>query len=335
MHRSAAQVLVSGPFAVGRMELSLGPAAIGRGSAVAPRVQLWYPAIQDSAHVAVPRFPVLLYFPGWPGSPADNLILVRQLASHGYVVAAAEYPVDPAERASEPFLDFSSAQRFQDSVRRNDERVRARAQDAVAILDRLAMLGTVDGGACTRRLDAARAGILGFSLGGAVAAEACRLDRRLAAAVNLNGLHFAGAAQRGVEQPYLLISDESPLPTRAELEAADSRLRYSSMLKKTDYEQTILNLQRHGGFFAVLAGARHVNFSDAALRSPFRWLTGAGPIDPLRAHEVIKAYVLAFFAKYLQGEVSPLLGGNSQRYPEMHLRLWDRAAVQDAAPASR
>ena len=331
---------VSGRFAVGGMELGLAPgtAAIEREGAATPRVHVWYPLTPDTIAPEAPRrFPVLLYFPGWPGSAADNLILVRELASHGYVVAAAEYPAIPADgaRAPEPFLDFSSAQGFQDSVRRNDQRVRARAHDAVAILDAL----TVRGGSKRDILSPSPhlgvlpgAGILGFSLGGAVAAEACRLDRRFAAAVNLDGLHFAAAAQQGVEQPYLLISDDSPLPTPAELDAADPGLRYLSALIKADYEQTVANLERHGGTFATLAGTRHVNFSDGASRWRFRRLTEAGSIDPARAHEIIQAYVLAFFAKYLQGEDSPLLAGNSTRYPEMHLRIWTRAAGR-AVPA--
>lgn len=333
---------VSVPYAISSMELRLAPAALSRDKAAAPRTHVWYPVIREiGQHAPRRRFPVLLYFPGWPGGAADNLILVRALASQGYIVAAVEYPgySSDSARAAEPLLDFSSAEHFQDSMRRNDERVRTRAQDAVAILDRLEIPGAVGDGEPTHRLETGRVGILGYSFGGAIAAEACRLDRRFAAAVNMDGLHFAGAAHQGVEQPYLLISDGAPPPTRAELESVDPRQRHLSTLIKTDYEQALANLERHGGTFARLDGARHVNFSDAALRWPFRWLGGTGSIDPARAHGIIQAYVLAFFAKHLQDEDSPLLAGNSARYPEMQLRIWERpggvAAFPDAVSASR
>ena len=44
---------------------------------------------------------------------------------------------------------------------------------------------------------------------------------------------------------------------------------------------------------------------------------GLGTIDPARALTITKAYVEAFFGKYLEGRKSPLLDGPSPEYPEI------------------
>ena len=40
-------------------------------------------------------------------------------------------------------------------------------------------------------------------------------------------------------------------------------------------------------------------------------------LDPKRAHQVITAYTLAFFDKYLRGQNSDLLNAPSDKYPEV------------------
>lgn len=46
-------------------------------------------------------------------------------------------------------------------------------------------------------------------------------------------------------------------------------------------------------------------------------------IDPARGGKIINAYTLGFFGKYLRGEDSPLLNGNSDDYPEVTFEKGD------------
>lgn len=51
-----------------------------------------------------------------------------------------------------------------------------------------------------------------------------------------------------------------------------------------------------------------------------RWTGLAGPIDPYRAFALTNAFTLAFFARYLKDEASPLLTGPSDAWPEVTFR---------------
>jgi hypothetical protein len=48
--------------------------------------------------------------------------------------------------------------------------------------------------------------------------------------------------------------------------------------------------------------------------------TPAGKLDPRRAHEIINAYTLAFFDKYLKGQDSELLKTSPSPYSEVTFR---------------
>ena len=63
----------------------------------------------------------------------------------------------------------------------------------------------------------------------------------------------------------------------------------------------------------TIAHTQHGNFSDLMLFYP----RGPGDLDPRRAHQIIVAYTLAFFDRYLNGKPSPLLAGPSSAYPEV------------------
>lgn len=277
------------------------------------------------------RFPVVLYFSGWDGTGIDNSIAIHDLASHGFVVVTLRYPArltgesDTAysRRAAElkrP-MDFSSDRAFHESMLRADARVHARARDAQIVVDTLARVDSEDPRtAFAHRLDLERIGIFGFSFGGAVAVQATWLDRRFKAAANLDGWHFGESAKQGIDRPYLFISDDTPPAALAN--RGNPVTRATAFLDDQDYRQSMANLRRHGGIFVVVAGATHVNYSDAALRSPLRRLTGAGRIAALRAQYIVASCLIEFFGKYLAARDSELLSTNAARFPEVRMQIW-------------
>ena len=42
------------------------------------------------------RIPLVIYFPGWPGTQIDNFMLICDLVSRGFIVAGVVYPAPPA-----------------------------------------------------------------------------------------------------------------------------------------------------------------------------------------------------------------------------------------------
>src|SRR5882757_3860879 len=79
------------------------------------------------------------------------------------------------------------------------------------------------------------------------------------------------------------------------------------------WDRTMLERSTNDWYEVWIANTQHVNFSDSPL---FAARTPPGELDPRRAHEIINAYTLAFFDRYLRGWVSDLLKGPSPQYVE-------------------
>ena len=334
--------------------------ARGDGARPAPIVDFWYPSLCGvggavhkrgslrNLNSPVPepepppaisstrldaKLPLLLYFPGWAGTTIDNRALIKGLVGAGFIVAAIHYPVPPPsllpvltidQRAdlNKP-MDFSSAAAFADTIKRAERRVHERAADAQAVLDVLGArhLGSID-------LD--RVGIFGYSLGGAVAAEACLRDCRFRAAVNLDGWHFGEALVRGVSQPYLCVSDDTPLPTARDLTSSRPERRYGAMLNRKNCDLLATNLAQHGGHLLTIAGSRHEDFADRLYRTGIRQLLRWRRITSARVLQIVFACSRSFFAEHLKGEGPALLKAMAATYPEARLQSWPRANGADA-----
>jgi dienelactone hydrolase len=322
-----------GPYEVTSLPLDPGRCAPPGGwipvneAHAAPIVRLWYPASTDQS-----RLPILLYFSGWPGTAIDNPTLVHALAARGFVVASVTYParlpgLDPAiyrrqlAELTRP-MSFASEADFHETLRRADARVRVRAQDAVLVLNMLARLDTCEpANPLARRLDTDRIGIFGFSLGGAVAAQASRLDHRFRAVINIDGWHFADAAKYGVDRPYLWINDGTPLPGPADLVARDPSRRFTAILNQRDHDSAMDNIRRLGGIVMTISGSRHADFSDQS----GQWLRRFADlrlIAPRRVKQIVADYATAFFEATLAGRPpAAIIAGASAAYPEVHLDI--------------
>jgi len=134
------------------MDLKVQPGQSGRPI----HIQVWLPAERPTG-----RLPLLLFSPGFGGTPADYTSQLEDLASHGYVVAGLDHAADRLD-AFEP-------------------RAVLWAQDLLAAKQMLVRspLG--------ERIDANRIGAFGHSHGGRSAAAACLLDSAIRACLNQDG----------------------------------------------------------------------------------------------------------------------------------------------------
>lgn len=322
----------TGPFVVGTSVLVLGhdipvqiwyPAAPGAAGGRAPyrfgvragplRARVTSALVQTDAWIDLPvaagKHPVVLYAPAWGGTRYDNTVQTENLASYGYVVVAMDDLY-----ASRP-MDMTSEQTFHATLQWAGDKVRLQAAAARDILSALGRL-RADGaqGRFAGHLDLRRAGMFGFSFGGAVAAQAAALDPRIRAAVDLDGWIFADAADPGVPRPFLIVSS-SAQDSLAAARSAPGDQRYSDILDRTNLKQMLDGLARYGGYYLTVSGTDHYNFSDVALLPSFRH-TGVGPIDSRRAAAIVAAYLVQFFGRYLGGADAPLFearAGNGAR----------------------
>jgi hypothetical protein len=115
----------------------------------------------------------------------------------------------------------------------------------------------------------------------------------------------------------MIVVDDGPVPTPAELEATEGLLRRQMTFLARNVQGMRRSLSGGGGWWLTIRGASHMNFCDSPLYSPVRRLTHAGPIPPGRALEIINAYVVSFFQAQLNGKDDHLLDAEARRYPEV------------------
>ena len=362
----------TGPYLIGQRLPDWRLLAPEASPKIAPAVELWYPVKNDVVGpsrwtrtlAAVEHFwetgktgepdeplmnraitpeggpyPLLLYFSGGSGEAIDNVYLINELVSHGFIVASVHYPVVLLGVSSEDLelrkaeaawlWDFSSEEATKATLARFDARVRQRAKDASSILSLISSFDASELDGLRGRIDTYRVGVFGYSFGGAVAAEAKMRDKRFMAAVNLDGWHFGDSLQHGVTSPYLyVISDEMRMPTHQELASLAPAERSEAILTKRQFDQPIAAMKGHGGYLLRISGAYHPNLADLAFRCFLLRRMALGPIDPSHAFRIISSYTLAFFQKYLQNRPSALLTGDD-RLSEAHMEFRQEWAADE------
>ncbi len=255
------------------------------------------------APVAAGQHAVVLYLPGWGEGRTDNTALCEDVASHGFVVVAID------DLHPEPPMDFSTAAAYRGTLRWADTKVELAAHRASRLLTELANARpTQPAYALTRAMDFGRVAAVGFSFGGASAAEAAIHDARIRAAVDLDGWTFGDASRSGVAKPFLIIASGAPTvdppvggaPQAVELDG------YAGKFDRFNIGQIMAGLRRYGGYYVNVNGADHDSFSDAGLLS-FGLRPTPGTIDGRRTQRIIVAYIDAFLGATLEGHAAPLL----------------------------
>lgn len=284
--------------------------------------------------LAQPSYPVLVFSPSWSGQRVQNTFQIQELASHGYVVVGMDHPygsdvtVFPDGRIVRTKLgvgeDYSSQEAFEHFVQEAEQQVKVRAEDARFVVDKLEEFNRQDPkGLLTGKLDLNRIGIFGHSLGGSVAAQACWLDARFKAALDMDGMVAGESALEGSRCPTFFMMEDNVLPARTTIPSLSPRDR---RVAEFDYEQAAMmevSLNKSGGYRMVVQGTTHRNFSDSPFFSPLKSLTGAGPIATTRCSQIVNQYSLAFFDQTLRGQPQPLLEKASHEFPEARLEVWN------------
>ena len=269
-------------------------------------VRVWFP--QHGTH-ATRR--ALLAAPGFGGDRDQIALILAALASEGYIVVAfddvSQTPAPAGETAEQRFLregpnDYSSAGAYAKTLAASNVRVASEASTALRVLDRFSRLANAPDAPWGGRVDVSRVGFIGYSFGGAVAAEAAARDHRIGAVVNLDGGLFGQAARDGIVQgPYLLMLSDMHFRF-----AAPHSWRRTVEYMEIDREllMAAAQAQQPESEIVEVPLSEHDMFTDAYFdRSHFRqWLT----ITPLRAHEVVLRHVLDFLARHLPvSELAP------------------------------
>ncbi len=184
------------------------------------------------------------------------------------------------------------------------------------------------------RIDFSNICVFGHSFGGAAAFSACFSDKRIKAGINMDGTLYG--VDNGIKNKAFMLMTSSSYAvsvkagiryynqlTKAEQEDLASKgvspEQYDSLVKTTEQSRKgFKDVTDNGGYFISLQDTEHYNFSDLPFISPLSRLAGlTGKIDASRGAEIVEAYTLSFFNKYLKEESSTLLNGFSEDYPEV------------------
>ena len=270
------------------------------------------------------KFPVLLYNHGGGWNRFSATFLTEQLASHGYVVVSVEHPgfakigsfpdgyKFAADTLTFPKPSGNMKQDVLDSwAYLSDVVFEAWMKDAEFALDQVEELNRAGDSPFKGRLDLDHIGALGWSFGGAEAMQLSRVDPRIKAAIDDDGQLFGDVRDKGTSRPFLQFHNTSD-PTAGQKPEAAAALK--DAIDQVHAWDRIVKEKSTGDWYDVqIARTNHGSFSDLMLFFP----SAPDQIDPRKAHEIINAYTLAFFDKYLRGKSSDLLAATPSPFPDV------------------
>jgi predicted dienelactone hydrolase len=280
-------------------------------------------------------YPLILFSHGWGEHAGQSTILMEELASHGYVVFSLAHHYDakfwayPNGRLG--YFDMTSPrmqqivaeqsqpgmmERFnamfttrgvaaQESLFRQTieamptmllETPRMWAKDISFVVDELQDLNASEG-PFKDRLDLDRLGVMGMSMGGAAAGQACVEDSRIRAGINADGGLLGDLPDTTIARPFMFMGSQ----------------------RFIEYEEVFAKHMAGDAYTLIFAEADHYDFTDLTLL--LREHPMIGTVDGQVMLQIVNAYTLAFFDMYLKGEESELLLGKTTPYPEANFQV--------------
>jgi len=270
-------------------------------------------------------YPVVILRAGASSGVLNYSTLAEDLASHGYVVVGFDAPyrtgrvvfpdgrmMGRTEQNNPELCVVPDRNEMERCVRRV---MTAWTGDIAFVLDRLAQLNASDSSRrFTGHLDMTRVGLLGHSLGGAVAAQFCHEDARCTAGIDIDGAPHGSVVQAGLRQPFMfLLSDHGA--------ASDS----ASVQILGDIRSIYDRIPADRRLLVTIRGAFHYTFSDdgavmksMVVRGLLRVFGRLGMSG--RRQLAVTAYcVRTFFDTYLKGDGTSPATIASPAYPEIRV----------------
>jgi len=253
-------------------------------------------AIEDAPLAEIDGdLPVVIFNAGITALPSGYTALLQEFASQGYVVAAINHPYadDYALLSTGEVVKNPGDNEFILSTDPADpfgfETYIVWIPDTLFVLFQLEQFND---DVFNGQLDLENVGFMGHSFGGGVSMETCRILADICAgAINLDGRNPGRLQQEGLPAPFFYLAAEAT----QSINAVEVRRAYETA--HTD------------AYIAIIEGATHSGFTDGY------WLREAstvyeqdreryGSIEPDRMLELVRAYSIAFFDKYLRGDES-------------------------------
>lgn len=237
--------------------------------------------------------PLVLLSPGFSQPRSALTALATELASRGYVVAQVSHAHEDSG------TELPSGRLLRCAACETEEYAtipRVRSRDLSQVLDHLLAWGN----GWRAVLDPDRVGAAGHSIGGNASVTLAAEDRRVDAAVNMDGTMF-DPVRRDLETPVMLFGT-----AQLHQPGGEENKTWLKTWRRLTGERTWL----------TVAGSNHGSFTDFPLLTE-QLLGLSDPLPGERATEITRAYVSAFLDKHLRGLDSPLLEGPVEEFAEV------------------
>lgn len=267
---------------------------------------------------------------GWPAlglshgfgmSRINYAALAQELASRGYLVLTIDHPYGGFMLAP----DGTVLQPGGDSLRRRlgsretpatvDSAlawdVRRWASEAAGVVRQVAARQTRISELARLDIDTTRVGMLGHSLGGAAALQACRDDTIFHACADMDGAAVGDVEREGVPKPMLVLLSQ---PAGSASEPKDSaerahREQFARMGRERDSTWRAI-AERHAqvpNFIVKFRGTGHFSFSDAPFLMPSQLRGTGSTLSARESYARIVSHLTAFFDHFVRGAPLRLL----------------------------
>ncbi|WYZ41023.1 hypothetical protein EsH8_IV_001364 [Colletotrichum jinshuiense] len=248
--------------------------------------------------------PTLLFGPGGWGPTTDgNYIVISDLASHGYVVAAFDHVYE------QPFLRYPNgtgvygiSPAFSNyTVAWLEELHATRVKHQLHFIDYFPSL-VAD---LTAPFKTDNFGAFGVSVGGSAALTVALESDAVAAAINVDGTNLGrlnSTSDSDLKKPSMILGFQN---------------------HNANSDRTWNNYRAwQTGWWRLFSvdGTTHSDWSDLTFWKIFGTTRSKGAIDGNRMVNISRTFIRAFFDKNLLGTEQPLLDTPSEDFPEVH---WD------------
>ena len=288
-------------------------------------------------------YPVVLFSHGAGTTMEAETSQSEDLASHGYVVVDVDHTyVSMATAFPGRIVTAQEATTNFDVPEPAGPITQIRADDDEFVITKLGQLNQGDPAPAFKgKLNLDAIGVIGHSVGGAVAYNLAINDRKIKAAINLDGVVYITPKDPRQIAPFLMLAnnkyhvqaierreclmekfDSSPEGQQRMRDMYGSKKAYDAAYELAQQNiQGLAEVLKASGNLYTIEGSDHMKFTEVGLfigdRRLRELLQIGGRTIPLRCLVITQAVTAAFFDRYLKGDSADAVSSLVSKYPEL------------------